>query len=243
MDNASLRRNLPTIHSKWNVNQAILSGDVMAFIANECFLQTPSNKLLKVLRVFNKAAIEVCIGQQLDLDYEKVSVISQDEYLRMIELKTAALIAASVKIGALIGGCDDRESELLYGFGRNLGLAFQIQDDLLDLWGDSKTFGKKSGGDIVANKKAMPLVKAMEKASGEQRKYLQELLNSEGIDPETKVRKVISLFDELNIRDITEVCAFDFINKAFGYIKKITVDEERKKEITNLAISLIGREH
>jgi geranylgeranyl diphosphate synthase type II len=243
MDNASMRRGLPTIHGKWNLNQAILSGDVMAFIANECFLQTPENKLMKVFRIFNKAAIEVCQGQQLDLDYEKAAVVTQDEYLRMIELKTAMLIAASVKIGAVIGGSDDKNADLLYGFGRNLGIAFQIQDDLLDIWGDSKIFGKKPGGDIKANKKTLPLVKAMEKASGEQRKQLQELLKNEDLDPETKVRKVIGLYDELNIRNISEILASDYINKAFGFIQKIAVDEERKKEITHLAISLIGREH
>jgi geranylgeranyl diphosphate synthase type II len=193
--------------------------------------------------VFNKAAVEVCVGQQLDMDYEKAVVITQDEYIRMIELKTAVLIAASVKIGALIGEADDKDSELLYEFGKNLGLAFQIQDDLLDIWGDSKVFGKTPGGDIVANKKTLPLVKAMEKASGEQRRLLQELLRSEDADPETKVRKVISLYDELNIRHITETQARDYINKAFGFLQKVAVDEERKKEITDLAASLIGRDH
>jgi geranylgeranyl diphosphate synthase, type II len=193
--------------------------------------------------VFNKAAIEVCVGQQLDMDYEKAIIVTQDEYLRMIELKTAMLIAASVKIGSIIGGGDDKDSDLLYEFGKNLGLAFQIQDDLLDIWGDSKLFGKISGGDIVANKKTLPLVKAIEKASGKQRQHLQELLKSEDIDPETKVKEVISLYDELNIRDITEIQAHDYINKAFGFLQKVAVDEERKKEMTNLAISLIGRDH
>jgi geranylgeranyl diphosphate synthase type II len=243
MDKASMRRNLPTMHSKWSLNQAILSGDVMVFIANECFLQTPENKLHKVFKVFNKAAVEVCVGQQLDMDYEKAVVITQDEYIRMIELKTAVLIAASVKIGAIIGEADDKDSELLYEFGKNLGLAFQIQDDLLDIWGDSKVFGKTQGGDIVANKKTLPLVKAMEKASGEQRRILQELFKSEDTDHETKVRKVISLYDELNIRHITETEARNYINKAFGFLQKVAVDEERKKEITDLSVSMIGRDH
>lgn len=243
MDQALLRRGFVTIHSKWNVNQAILSGDVMAFIANECFLQTPGVNLLRVFRVFNKAAIEVCIGQQLDMDYEKAAVVTQEEYIRMIELKTAALIAASLKIGAILGGGDDKDSDLLFEFGRNLGLAFQIQDDLLDVWGDSKVFGKKSGGDIVANKKTLPLVKAMEKASAIQRKALQELFIDGKADPEIKVKKVISLYDELNIRNITEVLARDYINKAFGFLQKVSIDEARKTEMTNLAISLIGRDH
>jgi geranylgeranyl diphosphate synthase type II len=243
MDQASVRRGFPTVHHKYTINQAILSGDVMAFIANECFLQTPANHLLNVFRVFNKAAIEVCVGQQLDMDYEKAAVVLQDEYIRMIELKTAVLLAASIKIGAIIGGGDDKDTDLLYEFGKNLGLAFQIQDDLLDVWGDSKVFGKKSGGDIVANKKTFPLVKAMETASGEQLKQLQKLFAQKDTDPETKIRKVKNIYDQLNIKDTTEILAYDYINKAFGFLQKTNVDESRKKEITNLAISLIGRDH
>ncbi len=162
------RRNFPTVHSKWNINQAVLSGDVMAFIANECFLQTPQRCLLKVFREFNKAAIQVCVGQQLDIDFEKATIIAHEEYLRMIELKTAVFVAAAVKIGAIIGGAKDRDAELIYEFGRNLGLSFQIQDDLLDTYGDSKVFGKIPGGDIISNKKTFLLVKAFELASREQ---------------------------------------------------------------------------
>lgn len=242
MDKASVRRNYPTVHSKWDVNQAILSGDVMAFIANECFLQTPANILLRVFRVFNKAAIEVCEGQQLDMDYEKAAVVTQDEYLRMIELKTAALLAASLKIGALTGGGDDRDSDLLYEFGRNLGLAFQIQDDLLDIWGNTKVFGKTSGSDIVANKKTYPLVKALEIASASQLKQLQKQLSLKDPGPEEKVKKVVSLFDQLNIKEITETLANDFIDRAFSLLRKVSVDEIRKKELENIASSLIGRD-
>jgi len=243
MDQSSLRRGFPTLHHKWSVNQAVLSGDVMAFIANECFLQTPENKLLKVFRVFNKAAVEVCVGQQLDMDYEKAVVVTRDEYIRMIELKTAVLIAASVKIGTHIGGGDDKDADLLYEFGRNLGLAFQIQDDFLDVWGDSKVFGKKSGGDIVANKKTLPFIIAMEKASGKQRTHLQKLMKSGDADPETRVREVINLYNDLNIKDIIEFHAREYINRAFGFLKKVSVDEERIKEMTNLTVSLIGRDH
>jgi len=243
MDESSLRRSFPTIHRKWNINQAVLSGDVMAFIANECFLQTPENKLLKVFRVFNKAAVEVCVGQQLDMDYEKAVVVTRNEYIRMIELKTAVLLAASVKIGGLIGGGDDKDADLLYEFGRNLGLAFQIQDDLLDVWGDSKVFGKKSGGDIVANKKTLPLIIAMEKAAGKQRIQLQKLMKSGSADPQIKIKSVRELYNELNIKDIAETQANEYINRAFGFLQKVSVDEERKKEMTNLAASLIGRDH
>lgn len=241
MDKAPVRRGLPTVHNKWNENQAILSGDVMAFIANECILQAPQSCLLRVFRVFNRAAVEVCVGQQLDMDFEKAAIVRECEYLRMIELKTAVLLASSVKIGAIIGGADEKESDLLYEFGKNLGLAFQIQDDMLDVWGDVKIFGKTSGGDIVANKKTLPLVKALELAKGNKLKELQKLLSGKDIDPDEKVSRVKAIFDELNIKDITEILAYDYINKAFGFLQKINVDESRKKEITNLAISLIGR--
>ena len=242
MDHAPVRRNLPTVHSKWNLNQAVLSGDVMAFIANECFLQTPPQYLLKVFRVFNKAAIEVCVGQQLDIDYEKATIVSHEEYLRMIELKTAVLLAASAKIGAIIGGADDKDSDLLYEFGRNLGLAFQIQDDLLDIYGDVKVFGKIVGGDIISNKKTFMLVKALEIASIEQAKQLHEQFALKEFDPEIKVKKVVDLYDQLNIKNISERLATDYINTAFSLLEKIGVINERKAELVNIANSLIGRD-
>ncbi len=242
MDQAPLRRNFPTVHSKWNVNQAVLSGDVMAFIANECILQTPQRVMTKVFRVFNKAAIEVCVGQQLDIDYEKALIVSEEEYLRMIELKTAVLLAASAKIGALIGGAEDKDADLLYEFGRNLGLAFQIQDDLLDIYGDVKIFGKVPGGDIVANKKTLLLVKALEIASTEQRKELHELFELSDSDPEDKVRKVVAIYDQLNIKTVAESLANEYINVSFSLLERISANKERKKELTLIASSLIGRD-
>lgn len=241
MDQSSLRRNFQTVHVKWNINQAILSGDVMAFIANECFLQTPPNCMHQVFRVFNKAAVEVCVGQQLDIDFEKATIVSQEEYLRMIELKTAVLIAASFKIGAIIGGAEEKDSDLLYEFGRNLGLAFQIQDDLLDIYGEMRLFGKTSGGDIVANKKTFLLVKALETATGMQLKQLKKLISTMNADPDVKVEKVVELYDQLNIKTITENLANDYIARACNLLEKIAVDEKRKKELTLLANSLIGR--
>jgi len=243
MDHAPVRRNLPTVHSKWNLNQAVLSGDVMAFIANECFLQTPEHCMLKVFRVFNKAAIEVCVGQQLDIDFEKAAIVSQEEYLRMIELKTAVLLAASAKIGAIIGGSDDREANLLYEFGRNLGLAFQIQDDLLDIYGDIKVFGKILGGDIISNKKTFLLVKALEIASVEQAKQLHEQFALKEFDPEIKVKTVVELYNQMNIKNISENLANDYINTAFSLLDNIGVINERKTELSDIANSLIGRDN
>ena len=242
MDQAPVRRNLQTVHTKWNVNQAVLSGDVMAFIANECFLQTPASHLAKVFRIYNKAAIEVCVGQQLDIDFEKTAVISQDEYLRMIELKTAVLLAASAEIGAVIGGAEEKDSDLLREFGRHIGLAFQIQDDLLDSFGDARVFGKISGGDIVANKKTFLLVKALEIADPNQLKKLQELFAHRDTDPEKKVSEVIEIYDSLNIRTLTENLANEHIELAFSHLDRVNLKKERKEEIAQIATSLIGRD-
>jgi geranylgeranyl diphosphate synthase type II len=241
MDQASVRRNLPTVHAKWNINQAILSGDVMAFIANDCFLQTPPAALLKVFRAFNKAAVEVCIGQQLDMDFEKVSFVSKDEYLRMIELKTAVLIAASAMIGAIIGEADDRDAALLYEFGINLGLAFQIQDDLLDVYGDVNIFGKISGGDIVTNKKTFLLIKALELATGNTLMKLQEQVQVKEFNPAEKIKTVMDIFNQLNIRSITENLANDYITKSLKLLEKVNADKDRKNELFQMAASLIDR--
>lgn len=242
MDQAPVRRNFPTVHKKWDINQAVLSGDVMAFVANDCFLQTPAACLKKVFSIFNTAAIGVCVGQQLDIDFEKKTIITQEEYLRMIELKTAVLLAASAKIGAVIGGADDKDADLLYEFGRNLGLAFQIQDDLLDIYGDAKVFGKVPGGDIIANKKTFLMVRALETASALQLKRLQELFVSGKFNAEIKVREVIDIYDQLNIRTITNDLANKYIEAAFSHLEKVSVKQGRKKEITGIAISLIGRD-
>lgn len=241
IDNAPVRRGFPTVHNKWNVNQAVLSGDVMAFIANECFLQTPQRYMPEVFRIFNKAAIEVCVGQQMDIDFEKTSQVSQSEYLRMIELKTAVLLAASARIGAVIGGSGEKDAEFIYDFGRNLGLAFQIQDDLLDTYGNTLVFGKKTGSDIVSNKKTYLLVRALELASPSQLKKLHDLMTIE-TDPELKVKRVVEIYDQLGIRQITENLAGEYIRAAFKSLGMADVPNERKQELTELVNTLVGRE-
>jgi len=242
MDKAQMRRGFPTVHSKWNINQAILSGDVMAFITNECFLQSPPHLLQKIFRIFNKAAIEVCVGQQLDMDFEKATIVSNGEYLRMIELKTAALIAASVKIGAIFGGADDRDAETMYEYGRNLGLAFQIQDDVLDTYGDFKVFGKVSGGDIVTGKKTFLFVKSMEIASQEQRKKLQELYSSDTSDNDAKIKMVTEIFDQLNVKYISENLVGEYLKAALSFLEKTGIAQERKEELLLMTGSLAGRD-
>jgi geranylgeranyl diphosphate synthase, type II len=241
MDQATVRRNLPTVHTKWNSNQAILSGDVMAFIANDCILQTPPGLLLKVFKTFNEAAIEVCVGQQLDMDFEKLSFVSHSDYIRMIELKTAVLLATSAKIGAILGEADEKDTELLYEFGRNLGLAFQIQDDLLDVYGDVNVFGKASGGDIVTNKKTFLLIRALEIATGNTLKKLQGQLMLKEFDRETKIKAVMDVFDELKIKSLTEKLAEEYISAAIDSLEKVNVTRERKNGLHQMAASLVGR--
>lgn len=242
MDKAPVRRGFSTVHTKWNVNQAILSGDIMAFMTNECLLQSPLNLLQKVFRIFNKTAIEVCVGQQLDMDFEKATIVSRDEYIRMIELKTAVLIAASARIGSLFGGADDREADIMYEFGRNLGIAFQIRDDILDTYGDKKVFGKTTGGDILARKKTFLYVRAMEIASTEQKKKLQELYTADN-DPVEKVREVTELYDQLRIRAFSESLMEDYHRSAMGFLEKAGAAADRKTELLQMAGSLFGRDH
>ena len=241
IDQAQVRRNFPTVHNKWNLNQAILSGDVMALIANDCFLQAPSACMLKVFREYNKAAIEVCIGQQLDIDFEKALIVAEAEYLRMIELKTAVLIAASTKIGAIIGGADDKQADYLYEFGKNIGMAFQIQDDLLDSYGDIKFFGKTIGSDIVANKKTFLSVKATELSKGKQFKQLQDIFSDKIGDPAEKVKKTLEIYDKLDIKTITETLVAGYIEKAYAMLEKVDAPKEKKQELTTMAKSLVGR--
>jgi geranylgeranyl diphosphate synthase type II len=241
IDDADMRRGSPTVHSKWGSHQAILSGDAMAFIAVECIGQAPEKALAKTLRLFYRTAIEVCTGQQLDLDYEKKGVVSEAEYLRMIELKTAVLIAASLRTGAIIGEAPEKDQELLYEFGRCLGIAFQVQDDVLDTYGDTRMFGKKTGSDIVANKKTYLLVKALEMAGGERLRQLRKLLEEEVQDPEEKIKEVRKIYDELEIRLQAENLAYDYFNRAFQALDQVSVKAERKSELKQMAVNLIGR--
>ncbi|HUW92355.1 MAG TPA: polyprenyl synthetase family protein [Bacteroidales bacterium] len=242
IDKAEIRRGSTTVHTKWGVGQALLSGDVMAFIASDCIGQTPGRVLAKVLRLFNKTAIEVCVGQQLDIDYEKKSVVSEAEYIKMIELKTAVLIAAALKTGAMIGGASDKDQELLYAFGRSLGIAFQIQDDLLDTYGDTRMFGKKTGSDILSNKKTYLLVKALELAGGEKLRDLRNLLEMKEFDPEKKVLAVKAIYDDLQIQLHAENLAYEYINSAFESLDKVSVKPDRKSELKQTTVGLIGRE-
>ena len=241
MDNAPVRRNLPAVHVKWNLNQAVLSGDVMAFIANSCFLHLPPEYFLPAFKIYNQTAVEVCIGQQLDMDFEKRVTVSESEYLRMIELKTAVLLSGCLRTGALIGGAGLKEINLLGDMGKNLGLAFQIQDDLLDVYSEPGRFGKAKGGDIISGKKTYLLIKAMELASGNKLKLLQSLINDKSFDPEEKIKTVTEIYDSLGIKSITEKKAEEYISSAMNNLENLQVSADRKSELRAFAESLAGR--
>ena len=241
MDSAPLRRGSATVHTRWNSNQAILSGDVMAFVANDCIAASPPAVLPEVLKIYNRVAREVCIGQQLDMDFETTPYVSHEEYLRMVELKTAVLIAGALRIGALIGGAGQTDCDLLHSFGLNLGLAFQVQDDILDSFGDPGKFGKSIGGDIVANKKTLLLIKAFEMASGETLRKLQSLISQKEFVPEEKIASVVEIYNELGIREWADNMAARYIDRAYISLDSVTAPASRREVLSELASSLTGR--
>ncbi len=241
MDQAPMRRGHPTVHVKWNTNTAILSGDAMLIEAFRILHGTRQEILPVVTEIFTQTALEVCEGQQFDMDYEKRDAVSEKEYLRMIELKTAVLIAASMKIGALCGGSDSREANLLYEAGRNIGLAFQLQDDLLDTYGSPEVFGKAIGGDIVANKKTYLYVMASERAANNDRKELLRLFSATDMQPEIKISKVRALFDTCQVERITLEKIEFYLQQAKNYFDELHTTEENKNQFSGLLDNLLGR--
>lgn len=241
MDNAGLRRNHLTVHEKWNKNIAILSGDAMLIKAYELMNNTSYHKLSLIFEVFNKTALQVCEGQQYDMNFENSQLIEIREYLEMIELKTAVLLAGSMKIGALLGGCDLHDADAMYAFGKNLGISFQLQDDLLDTYGDPKKFGKKIGGDIVNNKKTYLLLKAYSKADEKDRKILMTLMMDKKVPETNKINRVKEIFDKLDIQRETENIIDFYFNEAFKYLRAVSVPDERKSGIRELAGRLMNR--
>lgn len=242
MDKASMRRNMPTVHEKYSDHVAILSGDAMSNLAYQYLLQTKSPAFHEIVSLFAKTATEVCEGQQLDMDYENSPVVSIDDYLKMIRLKTAVLIACSLRTGALIGNASPQDARHMYDFGINLGLAFQLQDDLLDVYASQDKFGKKTGGDIVANKKTFLLLKTLELASPEQKKELLSWIASKDFNPDEKIASVKKIYTEINIRQITGEVMDSYYRKAITELEIIAVEEGRKTELLLLAKKIMGRE-
>ncbi len=240
MDNADVRRNKPTVHNKWNDNIAILSGDAMFIKAYDYFLNSEFLNFKEVLRVFNKTAIEVCEGQQYDMDFENRTDVTEQEYIKMIRLKTSVLIAAALKIGALIGGADNKNANLLYEFGINIGLGFQLQDDMLDIFGDEKVFGKKIGGDIIANKKTYLLIKALEMADNKTKKDIENLLELNFVNNK-KITDIKNIYNKLNIQKLTQDKIAYFYKIAINALSNADISVDAKDELIKFAQKLIKR--
>lgn len=241
MDHADIRRGKPTVHKKWDENTAILSGDAMFIKAYEYFLDIDSPNFREILKVFNNTALEVCEGQQYDMEFEERPDVTEQEYLRMIELKTSVLLAAALKIGALLGGANMKDADLLYAFGINIGLAFQLQDDYLDVYGDTEVFGKQIGGDIVANKKTFMLIKALQLADSEHKRELEKLLQLHNFNRETKVSKVTEIYNDLNIQEIVTTKISGLNKKALDFLEQVSVPDHKKEELKALSEKLIQR--
>ncbi|MBN2215692.1 MAG: polyprenyl synthetase family protein [Bacteroidales bacterium] len=242
MDNSELRRGRLTVHKKWNNNVAILSGDAMLIKAYDYLSQSPGSVLADLLSVFNQTALQVCEGQQYDMDFESEMEVTAADYLKMIELKTSVLIAASLKIGAICGKAGKMDSDLLYQFGRNLGIAFQLQDDLLDVYADPNVFGKSGGGDIVANKKTFLLMNALTLASGKTLAILTDWLGKKDFNKDEKIRAVTDIYNSLKINEITESKIVELFSKARLLLDKVSVEKERKKILEQFALQLMKRE-
>lgn len=240
MDQAPLRRGKTTVHIKYNTPTAILSGDVMNIYAYEHLNKIQTEYIHAVIQLFNKTAIQICEGQQLDMDYEKQDWISIDDYMQMITLKTSVLLGTSIKLGALLGGATDGCSQLLFEFGKSLGLAFQLMDDYLDAFGDAEKTGKQLGGDILANKKTFLTTKAYAVADDATRKELHAILNG---PVEQKVDKVLEIFDRLNIKALTTEEINHHTENAFRLLEKAPILSKRKIHLRTLAESLLNRQY
>ena len=242
MDKAPLRRGKPTVHAKWNESAAILSGDVMFVEAYKLMIKVDDSILREVLAIFSDTASGVCQGQQADMNFEKRDDVSLPEYLEMIRQKTAVLLAGSMQIGALIGGAVPDQANLLYEFGQNLGLAFQLQDDILDVYGNPEKFGKQVGGDILSNKKTFMLIKAKELATGNTKSEIDQWLNRSD-DPFAKVEAITSIYNLLEVRKLAEIEMEEYVNKALRALELISVDRSKKDLLRGFAEQLLIREN
>lgn len=241
MDKAFMRRSQPTVHIKWDVNRAILSGDALAIMSNVFISSCDKEVLPQVLQVFNSTALQVCEGQQYDLNFERMDRVAEQEYLQMIKKKTAVLLAGSLQIGSLIGGADQKWSEEVYRFGLDMGMAFQLQDDYLDTFGDSRVFGKKVGGDIQANKKTYLLIKAYELASSQQVKELDGWFSTKDHPAEKKLKAVKTIMQDLGIEELTRGKVREYSLSALKILETIPVEKERKEELRIFTEELMHR--
>ena len=223
MDEADRRRDKPTVHKLWNPNVAILSGDAMLICAYQLVAKANDKAILEL---FSRTALEICAGQQYDMEFESRSDVTEEEYLEMIRLKTAVLLACALKVGAMIGGASAADADALYDYGIHIGLAFQLQDDLLDVYGDPKTFGKNIGGDILCNKKTFLLINALSVASDEQRQVMTDWMARKTYDAQEKIAAFTNLYNELSIRDLTERRIEDYYRMADEDLARLSIAPE-----------------
>ena len=244
MDKAPMRRNQPTVHQKWNDNIAILSGDAMMVRAYQELCKAETAMLPELLEVFSDTAVKVCEGQQFDMNYETVAKVSIPQYIKMIELKTAVLLGGALKIGAIIGKAREEDAQRLYNFGKHTGIAFQLQDDILDVYADAQKFGKQKGGDIIANKKTYLLLKAMEMAESNRymKEELQQWIAAPHFDAKEKVEAVTNIYNFLNVKELARNEMKKHFELAIACLKEIPANEEKKNALIAFAESLMIRE-
>lgn len=241
MDDAELRRGRQTVHKKWNSNVAILSGDAAAITAYKYIETVEDSYLRRVIDGFNQVAMDVCKGQQYDMEFETRDDVTEEEYIQMIYLKTSVLIAGSMRHGALIAGAPEHEYKALYDFGGYLGLVFQLQDDYLDVYGEVEEFGKKIGGDILCNKKTYMLIKALELAGEEDKASLHEWLNKERFNPAEKIKDVTEIYNRAGIKEVVMAKIDDYLEKSRAALDKVNVTEERKVRFYEMIDYIGGR--
>lgn len=241
MDGADMRRNKPTVHKRWSPNTAILSGDAMLIASYKLIGETAPSHLSEVLALFTETALAICGGQQYDMEFEQRLDVTEEEYIQMIELKTAVLLACALKTGAMIGGASAHEADLLYRYGIDLGLAFQLQDDLLDVYGDPETFGKNIGGDILCNKKTFLLINALECAEGVKREEILNRLQRQDYIPEEKIAYFTSLYEDLGVKELAEKKILYYYDKAKACLADLNVPAERLDVLREVSEKLMNR--
>ena len=243
MDRADMRRGKTTVHKVWNDNTAILSGDAMLVLAYQYMAASSSEHLKEVMDLFSLTALEICEGQQYDMEFERRDDVTEAEYIEMIRLKTAVLLGGALKIGAIIGGASETDADCIYRFGESLGLAFQLQDDWLDVYGDPARFGKKIGGDILNNKKTYMLINARQRVEGKDAEELSRWLSAAEYDPSEKIAAVTALYDRVGAGDLCLRQVDEYSRRAIEALRQIGVDEAAKQPLYDLANSLIKRDH
>ena len=232
MDKADRRRGMPTVHKRWDENTAILSGDAMVMLAYQFMMKDcPAMYVRSVMDVFSQTALEICEGQQWDMEFENRQDVTVDEYMEMIRLKTSVLLAGALKIGAVLGGASEADAQKLYDFGIRIGLAFQLQDDWLDVYGDPKVFGKNIGGDILCNKKTFMLITAFERADEETKAELQNWITAEQYDPARKIEAVTAIYNKEKIGDICQAKIEDYYKEGMRLLEEVSVGSECKQHL------------